>query len=96
MGIHGFPGAGGTARPVPGEPLPRATLYDLSSELLEPQGKPGWGIIFHSLFNGCAWFSHACSLFLHCLFQRTGFQRTGNPSVFIDGHPSMNSLMDHQ
>ena len=30
-------------------------------------------------------------------FQRTGLQRTGNPSVFIVGHPSMNSLMDiHQ
>ena len=27
-------------------------------------------------------------------FQRTGFQRTGNPSIFIAGHPSMNSLME--
>ena len=44
------------------------------------------------VFHSCSWF-----------FQRTGFQRTGNPSIFIDGHPSlifidgypsMNSLMD--
>ena len=25
------------------------------------------------------------------VFQITGFQRTGNPSVFIDGHPPMNN-----
>ena len=28
-------------------------------------------------------------VFLLC-FQRTGFQRTGNPLIFIVGHPSMN------
>ena len=35
---------GGTGSQVVGEPPARATLTDLSSGLLEPQGKPGWGI----------------------------------------------------
>ena len=34
---------GGTAAQVTGEPPARKTLTDLSSGLLEPQGKPGWG-----------------------------------------------------
>ena len=33
----------GTGAQVVGEPPACATLTDLSSELLEPQGKPGWG-----------------------------------------------------
>jgi len=63
-------------------------------------------MVFHglSLFSWCfivfSWFFHGFSLFFYgflWFFQRTGFQRTGNPSVFIVGHPSMNSLMDiHQ
>ena len=36
---------GGTGSQVVGEPPARAPLTDLSSELLEPQGKPGWGKI---------------------------------------------------
>ena len=35
-------------------------------------------IVFYSFFMVFSWF-----------FQRTGFQRTGNPSIFIVGHPSM-------
>ena len=35
----------GNRRPGRGEPPARPTLTDLSSGLLEPQGKPGWGII---------------------------------------------------
>ena len=35
--------SGGTAAQVTGEPPARRTLTDLSSELLEPQGKPGGG-----------------------------------------------------
>ena len=34
---------GGTAAQVTGEPPACKTLTDLSSGLLEPQGKPGWG-----------------------------------------------------
>ena len=34
---------GGTAAQVAGEPPAQTPLTDLSSELLEPQGKPGWG-----------------------------------------------------
>ena len=33
----------GNRRKVTGEPPARRTLTDLSSGLLEPQGKPGWG-----------------------------------------------------
>ena len=33
----------GNRRKVVGEPPARKTLTDLSSGLLEPQGKPGWG-----------------------------------------------------
>ena len=33
----------GNRRRVVGEPPARHTLTDLSSGLLEPQGKPGWG-----------------------------------------------------
>ena len=33
----------GNRHKVTGEPLARRSLTDLSSELLEPQGKPGWG-----------------------------------------------------
>ena len=36
---------GGTGAQVVGEPPARPPLTDLSSELLEPQGKPGWGKI---------------------------------------------------
>ena len=35
--------SGGTGAQVVGEPPARATLTDLSSGKLEPQGKPGWG-----------------------------------------------------
>ena len=35
--------SGGIGAQVVGEPLACATLTDLSSGLLEPQGKPGWG-----------------------------------------------------
>ena len=35
----------GNRRKVVGEPPARKTLTDLSSGLLEPQGKPGWGKI---------------------------------------------------
>ena len=34
----------GNRRKVVGEPPARKTLTDLSSGLLEPQGKPGWGM----------------------------------------------------
>ena len=40
---------GGTGAQVVGEPPARPPLTDLSSELLEPQGKPGWGVIFGEL-----------------------------------------------
>ena len=44
---------GGTAAQVAGEPPARPQLTDLSSELLEPQGKPGWGTtIFISVLIG--------------------------------------------
>ena len=36
---------GGTGAQVVGEPPARATLTDISSKLLEPQGEPGWGMI---------------------------------------------------
>ena len=36
---------GGTAAQVAGEPPAQTPLTDLSSELLEPQGKPGWGMM---------------------------------------------------
>ena len=38
----------------------------------------------HWFFYGFSWF-----------FQRTGFQRTGDPLIFIDGHPSMNIIDGH-
>ena len=41
----------GNRRKVTGEPQARATLTDLSSWLLEPQGKPGWGIKIISLMK---------------------------------------------
>ena len=37
--------SGGTGARVVGEPPAWRTLTDLCSELLEPQGKPGWGKI---------------------------------------------------
>ena len=46
-------------------------------------------IVLHSFCMVC----YSVSYVFHCffmVFQRTGFQRTGNPSIFIDGHPSMN------
>ena len=43
---------GGTGAQVVGEPPAQAPLTDLSSELLEPQGKPGWGRISLA-FGGC-------------------------------------------
>jgi len=36
---------------------------------------------FSLFFHGVSWF-----------FQRTGFQRTGYPLIFIDGYPSMNII----
>ena len=42
---------GGTAAQVTGEPPARATLTDLSSGLLEPQGKPGWGTMHNRKYN---------------------------------------------
>ena len=36
----------GTAAQVAGEPPAQTPLTDLSSEMLEPQGKRGWGIIW--------------------------------------------------
>ena len=54
-------------------------------------------IVFHSLSIVCHGFFIVFHGLFMLIFQRTGFQRTGNPSVFIDGHPSMISLMDiHQ
>ena len=58
-------------------------------------------MVFYDFFMVFLWFLIVLSWF----FQRTGFQRTGNPPIFIVGHPSMNlngnpsmnSLMDiHQ
>ena len=46
---------------------------------------------FFMVCYGCPWFFIVLSWFVMVFswfFQRTGFQRTGNPSVFIDGHPS--------
>ena len=56
-----------------------------------------FSLVFHCFFHGFSWFCHGFSVVFHCFplfflwfFQRTGFQRTGNPSIFIVGHPSMN------
>ena len=38
----------GNRRKVVGEPPARPTLTDLSSGLLEPQGKPDWGTNFQT------------------------------------------------
>ena len=67
---------------------------------------------FCMVFHCFSMVFHGFFIVFSRFFQRTGFQRTGNPSVFIVGHrsmningfpsmningfPSMNSLMVHQ
>ena len=62
-----------------------------------PNGLPKWtffvGLVPKMVFHGFSLFFNCFFMFFHgvsSFFQRTGFQRTGNPSIFIVGHPSMN------
>ena len=46
-------------------------------------------------FHGVFMVFHSCFMVFHCFssfFQRTEFQRTGYPLIFIDGYPSMNII----